>query len=696
MARRAVPIGVLCLVLVGGAAPTRGDAASGDHAITIEDYFTLGVINDVAMSPDGKQAAYTEVRWEPPAEKRNTDLWVVEYKTHRVRRLTFDSAADLSPQWSPDGKWVYFLSARNTSGEKEPPHDGKRQVWRVGADGGSGPMAVTRVAGGVQQFDLGRDGSKLYYTVAKRHVDEEWGDLRNRYEDLEYGHGVVKFSQVWRLDLQSWRAEKLVEDQRVIVSFAVSPSEKRIAMITTPTEALISFEGWSRVDVWDADTGRVTALPDKMWRADGPSPYGWIESPCWDYSARKLAFRVDWDGYPSEVFVANFKGSVPVMQRVTRPGGVSISPEPLVWRGKSDDLCFIGEERARARVFCIANLRNGKQGPTRPLTTGDVVCEAFSFGRGGRVLGLVMSDVTHGPDVFGMPFGGDTATYERLTDVNPQVADWRLPQIRTVKWKSPDGTEVEGILELPADHDGRERLPLIVEIHGGPTAASLLRMRFWIYGRVLMASKGYAVLSPNYRGSTGYGDKFMTDLIGHKNDRDVADILSGVDMLIEQGIADPTRMGVMGWSNGGYLTNCIIANTDRFKAASSGAGISDVAMQWSIEDTPGHVVNFQGGFPWSRSQEMRDASPLFAADRVKTPTLFHVGGEDERCPPAHQRAMYRALHQYLKVPTELIVYPGEPHGLTTYTNRKAKMEWDQAWFDRYVLGKESEKRPPSN
>ncbi len=249
---------------------------------------------------------------------------------------------------------------------------------------------------------------------------------------------------------------------------------------------------------------------------------------------------------------------------------------------------------------------------------------------------------------------------------------------------------VECILETPPGYYGKERLPLIVVIHGGPTAASMLRMRLWIYGRVLYASQGYAVFSPNYRGSTGYGDKFMTDLIGKKNNIDVEDILTGVDSLIAKGIADPSRMGVMGWSNGGYLTNCLITKTSRFKAASSGAGISDVAMQWSIEDTPGHVINFKKGFPWTKPAEMRAASPLFAVDRVKTPTLFHVGGADERCPPAHQRAMYRALHHYLGVPTELIVYPGEPHGLTKYSNRKAKMAWDKAWFDRYLLGKKTE------
>ena len=250
-----------------------------DHTIGLEDYFTLGVVGDVVMSPDSKHAAYTETRWAPPAEKRNTDLWVVDCKTHVVNRLTFDPASDSSPRWSPNGKWIYFRSARKRAGEKSPPLNGKAQVWRVPADGSSGPTAVTRVERGVQQFELSWDGGGLYYTTISKHVDTAWKTLRNRYDELDYGHGVVNHSQVWRLDLQSWRADKLVDDRRVIMSFAVSPSEKRIAMITTPTEALISFEGWSRVDVWDADSRQITSLPDKMWRTDAPSPHGWIDPP---------------------------------------------------------------------------------------------------------------------------------------------------------------------------------------------------------------------------------------------------------------------------------------------------------------------------------------------------------------------------------------------------------------------------------
>jgi dipeptidyl aminopeptidase/acylaminoacyl peptidase len=252
---------------------------------------------------------------------------------------------------------------------------------------------------------------------------------------------------------------------------------------------------------------------------------------------------------------------------------------------------------------------------------------------------------------------------------------------------------VEGILELPPDYKPGKAIPLVVEIHGGPTSATRFHLQYWIYGRTLLSAKGFAVLSPNYRGSVGYGDKFLTDLIGHENDLDVEDILKGVDALVEKGIADPQRLGVMGWSNGGYLTNCIITKTGRFKAASSGAGIVDTVMEWGANDEPAYSMNLKKGLPWTQPDIYLKTSPTYALDKIRTPTLIHVGGGDVRCPPAHSRMLYRALKEYVNVPTELVVYPGEPHGLTKYKNRKAKMEWDVAWFERYILnGNGKEKR----
>lgn len=672
----------LAAVLAVCAYAMSASAAERTHSIEPYDYFTIGVVVDCATSPDGKSVVYTELRWEPPADKRNLDLWVISSKGGDALRLTFDPAADSSPTWSPDGKWVYFTSARERSGETEPPYNGKTQVWRISPEGG--PMsAVTRVKDGISSFELSKDGRTLYYVTGEQQIGDEWKELREKHKEVTYGHGVVEFSQLWELDLVGWRAEKLIDDKRVIREFAVSPDGARVAMLTTPTEKLIHNEGQSRVDVWERDSGETITLPDRLWRDEAPSPYGWLGGVAWSRDGEALAFGVDFDGYPSELFAAELDGAKPQVWKLARAEEVHAVTGHLEWRGDTRDLCFVAEQRARARVYSITGIRGGKQGSSRVLTPGDVCVGSFSLSEDGKQLAAVLSTIKHPPDVFTTSVG--SKDLKRLTTANPQVDTWKIPQIELVTWKGANGDKVEGILELPPDYqEGDGPLPMILELHGGPTAASQYRFRFWIYGRVLWAARGYAVFSPNYRGSTGYGDKFLTELVGHKNDIDIVDIMNGVDAMIEQGIADPDRLGVMGWSNGGYLTNCLITRTDRFKAASSGAGILDLAMQWAAEDTPGHVVNFQQGLPWERPDKLRAASPLWALNNVKTPTIVHVGEKDTRCPPAHSTGLYRALHEYLGVPCQLLIYPGEGHSPMTYKNRKAKLDWDTAWFDKYL------------
>lgn len=656
------------------------------HDVTVDDYFTLAVMGTCAVSPNGKDIAYTEIRWEPPEEKRNTDLWVVNTESREIKRLTFDKAADSSPTWSPDGAYLYFASNRTRAGEDAPPFDGSKQVWRVALDGGE-PFAVTRVKDGIDLYHLSHDGRTLYYTVSDEVVDEAWKELRGNYKSLTYGHGVTNFSQLWKLDLTTWRATKLIDEKRVVREFALSPDERRIAMVTTPDETLLTNEGWSRVDVFDMATGKISSLTDEAWRKPHPSPYGWIDGLTWSADNTALGFTVSFDGYPTQVYVQEWKDETPLLRELQRPYNVTITGATTKWRGDTRDLCFIAETKAKARVWCLENVREGGQGASRPWGHEEAVAHAFDFARSGESLAVIAGTLWHTPDLY---LADRHSTNTRITNSNPQVDNWKLPQILVVSWKGANDDDVEGILELPPDYKAGRPLPMVVELHGGPTAATMAELRYWIYGRTLLPAKGYALFSPNYRGSTGYGDRFMTDLVGGENDIEVEDILRGVDEMIARGFADPDRLGVMGWSNGGFLTNSLITKTDRFKAASSGAGVLDMVMQWGMEDTPGHVINFMRGLPWAKPDAYRLGSPLYQLDRVRTPTLIHVGENDERVPAAHSRTLYRALRHYVNVPTELIVYPGEGHGLSTYTHRKAKMEWDLAWFERYLLGKSQE------
>jgi len=672
----------VCLAILSSATVLVGAEPLRDHDIVPEDYFEIGSVNACAVSPGGQYAAYVESRWGTGKEGRQNDLWRVELGSGERLRLTFDGFGAGHPVWDPSGLWIYFTGRNKRSGEEKPPYDGSLQVWRIAPTGGE-PFPITRIEDGIGRFELARSGVTLYYTTRDETYAEEWQDLRKKYADLLYGHGITDLNAVWRLDLESWRAEEVLAAERVIREISLSPDERWLAMITTEDEELIFKEGWSRVELLELASGEKTVITQEGWREDHPSPYGWLDELAWSRDNAALAFTLSFDGYATRIYTATVDRAIWSLQRVTPPGIIHCDGG-LTWRGDSRTLCYRGEEMGRIRIYGTEDVLSGKQGNTKELVRGDVVIGPFSFDDSGKKLVVSLETTTHLNDICVVDKSGHP---RRVTNLNPQVDRWKLPQIEHISWTGADGDEVHGILELPTDYEpSTGALPLIVELHGGPTSSSKYRLRLWIYGRALMAANGYALFSPNYRGSIGYGDEFIAQLIGRENEIEVTDILTGIDALIDRGIADPDRIGVMGWSNGGYLTNCLItAAPDRFQAASSGAGVLDMVIQWGTEDTPGHVINYMEGLPWEQADNYRNGSPLYQLHKVRTPTLIHVGGSDPRVPPAHSKALYRALRHYLDVPTELVIYPGEGHGLSTHENRLAKMEWDLAWFERYLL-----------
>lgn len=661
--------------------PVYAQPAPAKRAITVGDYFTQADLFGIAYSE--KWIAYTEGRWQESTDDRKTELWIVPTKGGPSRRLTADRSSARSPQFDANGDAVYYLANRKREGEKRPPYDGKAQVWRVNVDGPAFSEALTRVEGGVEAYQISLDGQTLYYLVHIDRIEHDEFGLRSKFSKLDYGHGQNRIGQIWKLDLRSHRVEKLIDAGRNIREFTVTRDQKRIAMITTPDDKVVSFEGQSRVDVWDAASKKIVTLPVEPYRKKVSSPYAWLEHVAWNPAGDKLAFNVIFDGYPAEIFIGDLAGESPTTKKMPRPADVHVRGygSPIVWYGQ-DHLYFLAEEKARVRL--TGAIKPASEKPEFfTMTQGDVVVEQFALAadtNSNANYAIIMATPTRLADVY-------VHHNKALTNVNPQVSEWKLPQVSVVSWKGAGGQTVEGILELPHDYKKGDKLPLVVEIHGGPTTATYFKLQYWIYGRTLLPSRGYAVLCPNYRGSTGYGDKFTTDLIGRENDLDVEDILKGVDVLVEQGIADPDKLAVSGWSNGGYLTNCIITKTNRFKAAISGAGIVDAVMEWGANDEPAYTMVFKQGLPWTNPTKYHKASPTYGLGKVRTPTLIHVGANDERCPPAQSRMLYRALKEYLNVPTELIVYPGEAHGLSKYRDRQAKLEWDLAWLDRYVLGK---------
>lgn len=676
--RRAVT--VLFLVAFSGFALGQPERT---HDITPADYFTLATVTELAVSPDGKRVAYTVATWDEKADNRRTNLWVVPTNGKgKPTQLTTDRANDRHPKWSADGKSILFVGNRKKDGQKAPPFNGSSQVWKVPADGGE-PKAVTKVGDGIVGFDFAPKADAVFYTVDATATDDDaFSGLREKYK-ADYGHGTRKVSELYRLKIGDSRPEKLFGEKRYVREFAVTAKGDRVAMVTAPDDTVIRSEGDSRVDVLDVESQKVTTT-DQSWKKTAASPWPWLESLAWNPDGSRLAYCTIFDAHPAEVIICELQSDGAWdAKRMTRPHGVHVRGygSPLAWSTVTASVGYFAERSGRVSLaFGFA----GKPNPFRFEVPAVVAGYSTSAGNLGDWVGL-FAEADEFPQLYAVPGP------QQLTDLNPHTKTWKLPSVQHITWKAPDGTEVGGVLELPHGYKKGDKLPLVVGIHGGPTTATYADLNFDPHnGRLYFAAKGYAVLFPNYRGSTGYGDKFVHDLIGNENDIDVKDIIAGVQHLIKEGVADPDRIGVMGWSNGGYLTNCLITMKDcpiKIKAASSGAGILDCVAEWGFNDEPAYPRVLKKGHPWETPDIYRKTSPTYGLGNVKTPTLIHVGGNDERCPPGHSRMLYRALKEYVKVPTELVVYPNEPHGLTRYSNRKAKMEWDLAWFDKYLLGK---------
>jgi dipeptidyl aminopeptidase/acylaminoacyl peptidase len=670
---------LLAIVGPGVAAPPERT-----HDITPDDYVSVNAITEVAISSDSKQIAYCLATWDKKGDNRRTDLWVVDTDGKgKPRQLTNSRANDHSPKWSADRKYIYVIASRKKDDAKKPPFDGKPQVWKVPVAGGE-PEAVTTVEDGVTGFDYAPKANAIFYSVETKTVDEDsFSSLRKKFDKPEYSSGKRNVSEVFRIDAGA-SATKVVAEKRYIREFVVSSDGKRIAMISAFDDSVVKSEGESRVDIWE--DSKVVTPPTEVYRQKAASPYAWLESLAWSPDGKRFAFCAVFDGYPAEIIVGEFKNSEWTTHRMPRKDGLHVRGygTPLRWIHEAT-LFALGDKMGSVGLMAY----NAQSGELEANIAPGNVIYAFDYAPIGGLPAVVRGTTQAFPE---LELGLGNENRLTLTSVNPHTADWKLPTVEHITWKAPDGESVGGPLELPYGYKkGEKKLPLVVAIHGGPTTASYGDIRFDPHnGRLYFPTKGYAVLCPNYRGSTGYGDKFVTDLIGNENEIEVKDILAGIQHLIKEGIADPDRIAVMGWSNGGYLTNCLITLKNppvKIAAASSGAGILDTVAEWGFNDEPAYPIVFKKGLPWETPDIYRKTSPTYGIGYIKTPTLIHVGGGDDRCPPGHSKMLHRALSEYLKVPTELIVYPGEPHGLTKLSNRTAKMEWDLAWFEKHMKGK---------
>ena len=647
------------------AAPAAAPAAK--RPLRATDIFRVRDVRDPQISPDGKWVAYTVTIADSARDKNDTDVWMASWDGKENVRITSSKDGENVPRWSPDGRYLSFISSR----------DGGKggQVWLLDRRGGEATR-LTEIKGGVSAYDWSPDATRLALIIEDPD-DEPSSDsskakapkpiVLDRYHFKQDVQGYLgnKRSHLYVFDVAAKKLDTLTAGKYDETNPSWSPDGKSIAFVSDrspdPDKSI-------NTDIYVIDA-RPGAQMRRVTTFDGDDNNGGSRL-AWSPDGKSIAYVrggsttfTIYDQYRLAVVPA--AGGEPriLTEALDRP--VS-SPR---WTADGTALLFLVTDD---RTQYVARVK-ATGGPIEKLTNGPRVITSVALGAG--KIAVLASTSTEMPEVHALENGA----LRPLTHQNDAwLSEIQLGVTEGIEFKTPDGADVHAVMTRPAKASGK--LPTLLRIHGGPTGQDQYSFNF---ERELFAANGYAVVSPNYRGSNGRGEKFMNAIAGDWGNKEVVDVLAATDYVVSKGVADPDRLGIGGWSYGGITTDYTIATTPRFKAAISGAGS---ALQTSMYGVDQYVLQYETelGPPWKNPDAwMKVSYPFFHADRIKTPTLFMSGEKDFNVPTAGSEQMYQALKS-LGIDTQLVIYPSSFHGITLPSYRVDRLERYLKWYDRYL------------
>ncbi|HSQ32303.1 MAG TPA: S9 family peptidase [Gemmatimonadaceae bacterium] len=637
------------------------------RAIRVGDMYRLKNVGDAQVSPEGSWVAYTVSATDSAKDKSDTDIWMTSWDGSQTIQVTSSPDGESAPRFSPDGRYLSFLSSRQ---------GGKgSQLWLLDRRGGEAKR-VSELKTGIRSYEWSPDGKRMVLVMSEAPADNDTTNKKpkpivlDRYHFKSDAGGYLDTTRahLYLFDLDTRKAELLTPGRFEESSPDWSADGKWIVFESKRVEGDPDRSNNSDVFVVEARAG---AAPRQLTTFDGPDGCPCAFSPDGSTIAYLRGSDPKFSAYNEErLAILPASGGTPrvLTDALDRP----VSSPQFTADGKSIVFLFT-DDRARYVGKVPAS-----GGAVQKLTDGRLVIGSLSMTKDGK-MAVLSSTATQPSEVFALENG----SLRRLSHQNDAwLSEIQLATTEDVSFKAKDGNEAHGLLVKPVGYQAGTKVPLLLRIHGGPNGQD---QHSFSLERELFAANGYAVLNVNYRGSNGRGEKYQQAIFADWGNKEVVDLLAGVDYVVSTGIADPERLGIGGWSYGGILTDYTTATTNRFKAAISGAGS---ALQLSMYGSDQYIYQYENelGPPW-KTQDLwiKLSYPFFHADRITTPTLYMGGDKDFNVPVIGGEQMYQALRS-LNVPTELVVYPNQHHGLSLPSFNYDRLTRYLAWYDKYLKG----------